>query len=385
MHRCCMFIAALAATLQLEFWFAGGFGWRPPANPALPFPARGSRERGRNHASSDPATDHHRPNDKEDGCSSHTGASRRKTRRVIHRRARRIARVRRGRQRQQTVDSTVRDGLQPRLDSSRAAAVRKKSRVSPTFRPEDPSLRPRTDGTEHSVTDRCSPSTGMPSAVRVVPQGLWRWIFSPRSLVEVHSVEQLSELLDGEDRGLETLSVRADYGSGTPVDDARADRDPHGKHDDCSEWEQYRLRHPVVQAVLDRAASGTVPSMHGDGRRIGLAIEVRGPGSREGTPRAQFQSRSRVSVTDPEGSAPCPACFMIRARSRSSPASARHRTRRQAAKPSMPSVAGADRSPAARHPRGVDSCSRPPPRSHATGLTAGFELLGAPEYSEPIA
>ncbi|CAN0120678.1 unnamed protein product, partial [Ectocarpus sp. 12 AP-2014] len=31
--------------------------------------------------------------------------------------------------------------------------------------------------------------------------------------------------------------------------------------------------HPAVQALLERATAGTKPSMHGDGRRIGLAIE----------------------------------------------------------------------------------------------------------------
>ncbi|CAN0396011.1 unnamed protein product, partial [Laminaria digitata] len=32
--------------------------------------------------------------------------------------------------------------------------------------------------------------------------------------------------------------------------------------------------HPTVEALLERAAAGTRPSGHGDGRRIGLAIEV---------------------------------------------------------------------------------------------------------------
>ncbi|CAN0198086.1 unnamed protein product, partial [Ectocarpus fasciculatus] len=31
--------------------------------------------------------------------------------------------------------------------------------------------------------------------------------------------------------------------------------------------------HPAVQALLERATAGTKPSMHGDGRKIGLAIE----------------------------------------------------------------------------------------------------------------
>ncbi|CAM9257576.1 unnamed protein product, partial [Hapterophycus canaliculatus] len=161
-------------------------------------------------------------------------------------------------------------------------------------------------------------------------RGLWRSIFGPKPLLEVHSVDQLSQLIDVEGWGLEDLSVLTGSGGGSARSTERADspetpadavaaavpaeldgparsvaaaavagaprKAEHGEgattatnsssEDDgdegaagASEVEgtaaqpQPRPLHPSMQAVLDRAAAGTKPSEHGDGRRIGLAIE----------------------------------------------------------------------------------------------------------------
>lgn len=106
-------------------------------------------------------------------------------------------------------------------------------------------------------------------------RGLWRSIFGPRPLLDIHSVEELSRLVDVDGWKLEDLSVvtgtagaggaRAAVRAAAGADeDAAADITTDGAH----------TPHPVVQAVLERAAAGTTPSKHADGRRIGLAIEV---------------------------------------------------------------------------------------------------------------
>ncbi len=179
-------------------------------------------------------------------------------------------------------------------------------------------------------------------------RGLWRSIFGPRPLLEVHSIEQLSHLVDVEGWGLEDLSVftagggggaravesatgaaiaaavavdtgdaaraaasatviqrreenlaTADDGSGGagldqgegPATAATAEEDlgagardgAPGDSDGAAlaederqqqrQQQQQQPLHPAVQAVLRRAAAGTSPSLHRDGRRIGLAIE----------------------------------------------------------------------------------------------------------------
>ncbi|CAN0455257.1 unnamed protein product, partial [Ectocarpus sp. 12 AP-2014] len=160
-------------------------------------------------------------------------------------------------------------------------------------------------------------------------RGLWRSIFGPRPLLEVHSIDQLSQLVDAEGWGLEDLSVLtggrrpAESASATSttaaitaadVDDiapkslaaaegaaskvatepgvksgggaapATVKSNDYGEGNTAVRAEdvpavptppippQEEL-HPAVQALLERATAGTKPSMHGDGRRIGLAIE----------------------------------------------------------------------------------------------------------------
>lgn len=116
-------------------------------------------------------------------------------------------------------------------------------------------------------------------------RGLWRSIFGPRPLLQVHSVEDLSRLVDVEGWALEDLSVLTPAGT-RPVDrigvksiGVKSSEDEAGLDADM-----VSVGHPAVRAVLERAARGTTPSAHGDGRRIGLAIEVR-PCHREPTAR----------------------------------------------------------------------------------------------------
>ena len=197
-------------------------------------------------------------------------------------------------------------------------------------------------------------------------RGLWRSIFGPRPLLEVHSLDQLSQLVDVEGWGLEDLSVFTGGGvgprrsstesvaanttvaatasdatavaagidgvpqeapaaasavaknrtgnvrtesGGTGLDSQQAtgpattmidtgneeeeEEEQQIEEEDDDEEEdidvhlstktkalpspqgqqQQQPLHPSVQAVLDRAAAGTAPSLHRDGRRIGLAIE----------------------------------------------------------------------------------------------------------------
>ncbi|CAM9738603.1 unnamed protein product [Ectocarpus fasciculatus] len=158
-------------------------------------------------------------------------------------------------------------------------------------------------------------------------RGLWRSIFGPRPLLEVHSIDQLSQLVDAEGWGLEDLSVHT--GGPRPAESAAATTaiaaaDVDGvalesaaaaakgatskvtaepgvtsgggavpatvKSNNNGEGYTDAVRaedipvvptpsippqelHPAVQALLERATAGTKPSMHGDGRKIGLAIE----------------------------------------------------------------------------------------------------------------
>lgn len=175
-------------------------------------------------------------------------------------------------------------------------------------------------------------------------RGMWRSIFGPKPLLEVHSIDQLSHLLDEEGWGLEDLSVLTDGGGGAsgsarsadraafattaaaavaaavpaeldgpaqsvaaaaaqrevktlrPAQNGESGRGLEGDEDGATtasnsssdeEGDEEAAGasraegaaapaqplHPSVQAVLDRAAAGTKPSEHGDGRRIGLAIE----------------------------------------------------------------------------------------------------------------
>eukprot|EP00903_Cladosiphon_okamuranus_P009684 g9214.t1 len=193
-------------------------------------------------------------------------------------------------------------------------------------------------------------------------RGLWRSIFGPRPLLEVHSIDQLSQLVDVEGWALEDLSVFTGGGGGrsstesvaahttvaatatasataiaavdldgvaqeaapaagannwseTPlpesggagrdldlqhlaqrtgpatatIDSVKEEEDIAAEEDGDDDvhlpaktnalpapqgqQQQQQPVHPAVQAVLDRAAAGTAPSLHRDGRRIGLAIE----------------------------------------------------------------------------------------------------------------
>lgn len=96
--------------------------------------------------------------------------------------------------------------------------------------------------------------------------GLWWPVFSPKKILkEMSSVEELSRFVDDEKWCLQDLSVVTWRGDGvqcsaTGVAGRGVDTAP--------------VLHPTVRAVLKRAVMGTSPSRHGDGRRIGLAIEV---------------------------------------------------------------------------------------------------------------
>ena len=96
---------------------------------------------------------------------------------------------------------------------------------------------------------------------------LWRSIFGVRPpLKEVNSIDDLFCFVDERGWGLEDLSVVTRRGDRAPATDPT-------RAGDCMVDVSAAL-HPTVRAVLERAEKGTVPSEHGDGRRIGLAIEV---------------------------------------------------------------------------------------------------------------
>ncbi|CAM9772503.1 unnamed protein product [Ascophyllum nodosum] len=95
---------------------------------------------------------------------------------------------------------------------------------------------------------------------------LWRSIFGVRPpLKEVNSIDDLFCFVDERGWGLEDLSVVTRRGDRAPATDPT-------RAGDCMVDVSAAL-HPTVRAVLERAKKGTVPSEHGDGRRIGLAIE----------------------------------------------------------------------------------------------------------------
>lgn len=106
--------------------------------------------------------------------------------------------------------------------------------------------------------------------------GLWWPVFrSKKKLKEIRSVEELSHFVDDKKWCLQYLSVVTWRGDGIRSDD------PSRAVEECSATgvagrgvDNAPVLHPTVQAVLNRAMMGTIPSRHGDGRRIGLAIEV---------------------------------------------------------------------------------------------------------------
>lgn len=106
--------------------------------------------------------------------------------------------------------------------------------------------------------------------------GLWWPVFrSKKILKEIRSVEELSHFVDDKEWCLQYLSVVTWRGDGIRSDD------PSRAVKDCSATgvagrgvDNAPVLHPTVRAVLKRAVMGTIPSRHGDGRRIGLAIEV---------------------------------------------------------------------------------------------------------------
>lgn len=128
---------------------------------------------------------------------------------------------------------------------------------------------------------RASTINGRP-IVKGKSRGLWGSIFGPRPLLEVCSVEELSRLIDDEGWRLEDLSVvtganPAARQGGADLEGKRKDAATAGVADGRGLTDRSGVEltmHPVVQAVLERAAAGTLPSGHADGRRIGLAIEV---------------------------------------------------------------------------------------------------------------
>ncbi|CAM9368604.1 unnamed protein product [Choristocarpus tenellus] len=175
----------------------------------------------------------------EDAPTKDVGQRRRRLRRALVLRAKRIVRARQRRRRRSQQSMTVGTSDTPFTVESAG------TRVTPVV--EDTVL---------------PPSRGRP-LVNGNGRGQWRSVFGPRPLLELQSVGELSYLVDKEGWGLEDLSVKTSRRSALDVD--REEGSDGGE----------RYSHPVVQAILSRAAAGSKPSGRTDGMRIGLAIEVR--------------------------------------------------------------------------------------------------------------
>lgn len=228
-------------------------------------------------------------------------ASRRRVSRATRRRARRLARARRDRSRQlqQEQQQQQRQQGQIKISPKRDEAGRgsdEASRVYPSSTvvfDVDGNAAPVPPEINNDVGKRGRVSTieGRP-IVRGEGRSLWGSIFGPRPLRSVHSIEELSTLIDVDGWRLEDLSVVTGIspishgvggssrgGDSDPADAAaslrsKSDANYTDYGDGDGGGEAAAAVHPLVQAVLDRAAAGTLPSLHNDGRRIGLAIEV---------------------------------------------------------------------------------------------------------------
>lgn len=240
-----------------------------------------------------------------DGEIQRRSASRRRVSRATRRRARRLARARRDRSRQlqQEQQQQQRQQGQTKISLERDEAGGgddEGSRLYPS-----PTVVVDVDGNASPVppdinddvgnSGRVSTIEGRP-IVRGEGRSLWGSIFGPRPLRSVHSIEELSTLMDVDGWRIEDLSVitgtgptthgfdgKSAGGDSNPTDAAYAlesKSDTHvvdhgdGDGDGNPGGEAAAAVHPLVQAVLDRGAAGTLPSLHNDGRRIGLAIEV---------------------------------------------------------------------------------------------------------------
>lgn len=272
MHRCSA-LATVVVVSQLGINVVQSFSWRPLANWANPVPVEKFVDRQMHHASSTSIEANQEIHERSDQLNPKSEARRRRVRKGVHRRARRIARVRRRYLRQATIDSIKCSGknIVPNLNASVVEEVEE----SPFRGSGNSSLLSSTGTKEHAVALRDSPAKRKRLIASRRGLGLWHSIVGPKSLLEVHSVDRLKKLVDCEGYRLEELSVLTSVGASATLNNEREVSSNHGGCEDGVEAHDNNMRHPVVQAVLDRAAAGTVPSMHGDGRRIGLAIEVR--------------------------------------------------------------------------------------------------------------
>lgn len=295
MCRCSTLALAAAFAVQLGRQASEGFGLSP-LTPALKrCPVTGSRERAsRPQVLVCSATTATGPEEKTEprrrllrrGQASSPRSTRRVTVRAIQRRAKRLHRIRKKQQALGTTVDEVNDvGLEiesqhttyydassPATSEKRPPAAgegQKEARLAMAATmwtgeteesiPAEEPLSALVDEKRVKPSSRRRPATSTVKGRRIAKagegRGLWRSIFGPKSLLEVHSAEELSRLVDVEGWALEDLSVLTPNGT-RPADHAS-------------------VGHPAVRAVLERAARGTTPSEHGDGRRIGLAIEVR--------------------------------------------------------------------------------------------------------------
>lgn len=302
-------LALVAFAVQLGGQASEGFGFSPFAPAIKTCSTTVSRERAsKSQLVVGSATTAAGPDEKTErrrsllrrGEASSSRSKRHLTGRAIRRRARRLHRIRRKQQARTTQVNDVGLESQHNADASFPASRERppaagdgQKAARPTVEAEtgtaeslaaeealsllidEESIKPSSsaDSTSTSWRRRHPASTvkGRRIAKAGEGRGLWRSIFGRRPLLEVHSVEDLSRLVDIEGWALEDLSVFTPAGT-RPVDrvGVNSSEDEAGVVADMAS-----VGHPAIRAVLERAARGTTPSAHEDGRRIGLAIEVR--------------------------------------------------------------------------------------------------------------
>lgn len=268
-------LVTLALAWRLGIESVEGYWWRPLRNPTKhPISRYGVQQQLKYHyhVSSTPATKVHEGTTASDESTPQTRRPRRRLKRKIRQRARKIARARRDLIQQDRHQSRRSDEEQLTLDLNLTNFVE--------LSKDEFSLH------EHGGVQEMDYSqvggqtdTGREKWTKEdysFLSGRWRGLlslFGSKPFVEVHSVKQLSWLLDVKGYNLEDLSVLCgDRKTSNVCHGRRSDKDAGGER---SSAQRDNRRHPVVQAVLDRVAAGTLPSMHGDGRRIGLALEVK--------------------------------------------------------------------------------------------------------------
>lgn len=203
----------------------------------------------------------------------HRRPSRRRVSRTIRSRARRLARARRNQIRQQQKRQQQPHKQQPEPANSINIVLAEEDANDLSERVNQQIVVDMNGNTQVHPTNNVDKRERVST---IKDRGLLGAWFSPRPLRSVDSVAELSSLIDDHGWDLEHLSVITGTGTGTGTGPNSDIGSVEGKIDEGTSvmGGEVAAVHPVVQAVLKRAAAGTLPSSHTDDRRIGLAIEV---------------------------------------------------------------------------------------------------------------